>query len=439
MNLAGIAFGAIFSALTGTGIQSGPLTLEESLQIAEQNAFAIKIQQSIIEQNRQRIAEARANMGPKVTISGSYTRFDKAGTSNFGGQSIVTQPIDSRQVTAVASVPIDIAGNLGRLVRAAREREEASRNTLRAAINDVRLNTKQAYYNVLRNEGLVAVAEQRVREAEEQLANARRLFSQEQIARVEVTRFETQLSQAQADVIAARNARQLAQQQFNLVLARPIETDVQLAPVTELPPVQLTPDTLVQTAQAQRPELLALGDTLQALANITRAQEAGMNPSLGFSLQHQRPIGSGGANSGGPQTFGTLQLSLPVFDSGLTRARVRSARQDEEQMRINVEQAKLNISQEVRTALANLAGARARLDNAEAQVTLATEVLRLARVRQSAGTGTYIEIIDAETALTAARNALVSARYDYLTGHAQLQRAVGSDSLTAPATNGGTN
>ncbi|MEZ0326777.1 MAG: TolC family protein [Fimbriimonas sp.] len=437
MNLAGIAFGTLFSMFQGP-VQTGPLTLDEALKIAEQNAFAIKIQQSIIEQNRQRIAEARANMGPKVTISGTYTRFEKAGTSTFGGQSIVTQPIDSKQVSATASIPIDIAGNLGRLVQAAREREESARNTLRAAVSDVRLNTKQAYFNVLRNEGLVGVAEQRVVDAQEQLLNAQRLFAQQQVARVDVTRFETQLSQAQAELIAAKNARQLSHQQFNLTLARPIETEVQLAPVTELPPIQLTPDTLVQTAQAQRPELLALGDTLQALANIRRAQEAGMNPSLGFSLQHNRPIGAAGANSGGPQTFGTLQLSLPVFDSGLTRAKVRAARQDEEQMRINIEQAKLNISQEVRTALANLAGARARLDNAEAQVTLATEVLRLARVRQSAGAGTYIEVIDAETALTAARNALVSARYDYLTSYAQLQRAVGSDSLTAPATTGGT-
>jgi outer membrane protein TolC len=438
MNLAGFALGAVFAALQGTAPQAGPLTLEEALRIAEQNAFSIKLQQSIVEQNRQRIAEARANMGPKVTISGSYTRFDKEGTSNFGGQSIVTQPIDSKQVTANVSLPLDIAGNLNRLVRAAREREEASRNTLRAAMNDVRLNTRQAYFNVLRTEGLVAVAQQSVVDAEEQLANARRLFEQQQIARVDVTRFETQVSQAQADLIAARNAHQLAQQQFNLVLARPIETEVQLAPITDLPPVEVAPDELVRTAEGQRPELRALNDTLQALANIRRAQEAGMNPSLGFSLQHQRPIGNAAANSGGPQTFGTLQLSIPVFDSGLTRARVRAARQDEEQMRINIEQAKLGISQEVRTALANLAGARARLQNAEAQVALAAEVLRLARVRQSAGAGAYIEVIDAETALTAARNALVSARYDYLSNYAQLQRAVGSDTLTAPATNGGT-
>ncbi len=441
MNLAGYALGAALSALQGGPAQAGPLTLEEALRIAEQNAFSIQIQQSVIEQNRQRVAEARANMGPKVTISGSYTRFDREGSSNFGGQSIVTQPIDSKQVSAVASVPIDLARNMNRLVRAARDREEASRSTLRATVNDVRLSTRQAYFGVLRSDGLVGVAEQRVRDAQEQLANARRLFDQQQIARVDVTRFETQVSQAQADLIAAGTARQLSQQQLNLVLARPIETIVELAPITDLPPVDLAPDSLVQAAQAQRPELLALAETLEALTNIRRAQEAGMNPSLGFQLQHNRPIGVAGANSGGPQTFGTLQLSLPVFDSGLTRARVRAARQDEQQMRINIEQARLGISQEVRTALANLSGARARLQNAEAQVALATEVLRLARVRQAAGAGIYIEVIDAETALTSARNALVSARYDYLTSYAQLQRAVGVDSLTAPApaSNGGTN
>jgi outer membrane protein TolC len=63
-------------------------------------------------------------------------------------------------------------------------------------------------------------------------------------------------------------------------------------------------------------------------------------------------------------------------------------------------------------------------------VALAQEVFRLAQVRRDAGEGTYVEIIDAETDLTRARNGLVSARYDYLTAYAQLQRALGRDDVS---------
>jgi outer membrane protein TolC len=433
VSLAAFAFKIAFAALQAPSGQSGPLTLDEALRIAEQNAFAIKLQEAIVEQNRQRVAEARGNMGPRVTLSGTYTRWSEQGTSNFGGQTVVTQPIDNKSVNVIATMPIDIAGNLRRQVNAARENEQASRDLLRASVNDVRLSTKQAYFAVLRAEGLVRVAEQSVRSREEWLSQARKLYEQQQIARVDVTRYENDLSQAQADLINARNQLQLAQQQFNLVLARPIETPVELATVGELPAVSTGTDDLVTLAQAQRPEVLALGNTLEALANVRRAQEAGMNPSLSVSLQHQRTIDAQGFSARNEQTYGTLNLGIPLFDSGVTRARVRAARQDEERARINLSQTKLVISQEVRTALANMGSARARLDNAERQVLLAAEVLRLARVKQEAGTGTYVEIVDAETALTNARNALVAARYDYLTSYAQLQRAVGNDALTALA------
>jgi outer membrane protein TolC len=97
-----------------------------------------------------------------------------------------------------------------------------------------------------------------------------------------------------------------------------------------------------------------------------------------------------------------------------------------------LEQTRLFISQDVRNAVQNLSSALARLRSAEAQRRLAEEVFRLARVRQEAAEGTYVEVIDAETSLTQARNAEVSARYDYLVAYSQLQRAVGTDTL-APA------
>jgi outer membrane protein len=416
--------------------QQPVLTLEEALAIAEQQAFAVRAQQTAVERSRQRVAEAQAQRGPRVTLSGTYTRFDEAQTANFGPDQppLVIQPIDTRTVVAALNLPLDISGNLARLVQAARRQEQASRHSLRATVNDARLNTRQAYFNVLRAQGLVDVAEQTVRDAEAQLAQARQLFAADQIALVDVLRFETQVSQASADVVAARNGLQIARNAFNFTLARPIETPVLIAPIAELPATPTDPMSLVQAAQANRPEVLALEDVSLALAQIRRAREAGMNPSATVGLQHQRNLDAQGFSARASQTVGTLSVSIPVFDSGLTRAQVRQARQDEEEAQINLEQLRLGVSQEVLSSIQNLQGASARLQTAEAQVALAQEVYRLARIRQDAGVGTYVEVIDAETSLTRARNAVVAARYDYLTAYAQLQRAVGDDGMGAAPT-----
>jgi outer membrane protein TolC len=435
------ALGAALTAAQGPApVPTGPLTLDQAAAIAERNAFAVRLQQSRVEQSRQRVEEARAGLLPRVNGTFSYNRLPQAQTAQLGGAGtppVVLQQADQRTVSGSVQFPIDIFGNLQRQVQAGQANLRASRSTLAAARNDVRLNAKAAYLNVLRAQAGVGVAEQAVRDATERLEQSRRLLAGEQIARVDVTRLEAQLAQSEADLINARNNLALQRNALNLALARPIETPVEVVDIAELPQAPTTPDPLVQVAQRTRPEVQAIFDTLQALGYSRRALEAGLQPSLSVGVNYQRNLDAAGFAQR-EQTVANLTVNIPIFEGGATRARVRAARQDEEQARINLEQTQLGISQEVRNAVTNLVNARARLTSTEAQVRSAEEVYRLSRVRQDAAEGTYVEVVDALTQLIQARNAAVSARYDYLVAFSQLQRAVGSDDLSgAPATTGG--
>lgn len=430
------AIGAVVAALNGGAIhQNGPLTLDQAVAIAENNAFAVQLQKSVIEKNRQKVNEARGNLGPQISLGANYTRFDQEISASFGaGQSIILQPVDSKTVSGTLTVPIDIAGNRVRLVDAGKATKKASEITLNASYNDTRLSVRQAYFGVLRAKAQIDVDEKALADAQGRLDQGQKQFEQQQVARLDVTRYKAQVAQANSDLISAKDNLTLADYAFNLALARPIETAVNLVDVTELPTLRPSEEDIVKAAQAKRPEVLSAQENLRALALITRAAEQGMNPSLSFQLQQQRVVDPEGFTAFPETTTGTLLLNIPIFDSGVTRAKVKEARQDEVQAKIALQQTVLQISQEVRNAIANLTSAKARLDNAIEQVKLATEVFRLAQVRQDAGAGTYYEVIDAESQLTQARNGEVSARYDYLTSYSQLQRAVGMDDLTAAVT-----
>jgi outer membrane protein TolC len=142
-------------------------------------------------------------------------------------------------------------------------------------------------------------------------------------------------------------------------------------------------------------------------------------------------LGGTGQSGTSDLAFASLNVSFPIFDSGITRAKVKQAREDEKLNATNLEQTRLAVSQEVRAAYKNLQTARERLAAAEEQLRLANEVLRIAQIRSDAGEGTTLEIVDAQTQVTAAGNTVVQARFDYLTSYAELQRAAGQDSLTA--------
>ncbi len=433
--------GATLAAMHG-GIasQGDVLTIDEAVRIAESNAFAVRIQKSVIEKNRQKVAEARGNLGPQISFGSTYIRYDKELTTSFGpGTPPVTiQPIDNKTANLTMTWPLDIAGNRTRLMKASEAIKRASDLALHGTYSDTKLNVRQAYISVLRTQAITVVDEQALTDAKERLDQAQKQFDQQQVAKLDVTRFQAQVAQAQSDLIAANDNLTLAKYTLNLALARPIETQVKVADINVMPSVPNSETNLVKSAQEGRPEVVSAKQTIQALSLITRATESGMNPSLNLQVQYQRTIDAQGFSSRSQSTTGTLLLNIPIFDSGVTRARVRQARQDEVQAKISLEQTELNISQEVRNAIANLTSAKARLANANEQVKLAEEVYRLAKVKQDAGAGTYYEVVDAESQLTLARNGRVSARYDYLNSFSQLQRAVGQDDVESAANNAGT-
>ena len=422
MNLIGI-----FAAIQG----GEALTMEQAVEIATKNAFSVRQQLSAIEKNRQRVKESQGNLGPRVVVSGTYTRYPSEESTEIGpGQSIVTQPLDTKVATAALQLPIDISGNIGRLVRASKANLLASRETLDAVRNDVKLTTRRSYLGVLRSEEQVQVAQQSLKEAEERLKNAKLELAAGTKAKIDVIRVEAQVAQAQSDLIAATNQRTLAKQSLNNMLGRPIETDFQTQKINAVPQTPASSvDELDRAAQSTRPEAKALERTREALAFIRRATERGLQPTLTAGVNLQKNFDAEGFSARDQTVNGSLTMNWPIFDSGITRAQVGQARQDEEQAKIQLEQVKLGISLEVRQAMTNLINSAARLEVAERQLAAAEENYRIATVRLASGEGITLEITDALTQLTQARTGVVAARYDYWTAYSELQRAAGTDDI----------
>ena len=334
----------------------------------------------------------------------------------------------------VLSLPIDLSGALHANLRSAQAGQRSQRQNVFAAVNDARLNARTTFLNVLRAQATVAVQQQSLTNARAQAEQARLQLEQVQIAKIDVDRLNAQVAQRESDLVDAENTLQLAVYTLNFALARPIETVVEAVDVTALPDATAEADALDAAARVGRPETRAARELLESRALIRRAAERLNVPNLNLTLSQQRFGTDFGFSNKTNQTSVGLSLSVPLYDSGNIRSRVGQARQDEEQAKIALAQTELTVSQDVRNAVANLRSARARLANATRQVALAQEVFRIAQVRQAAGAGTYVEVVDAETTLTTARSGFVRARYDVLTAYSQLQRAVGNDQLaTTPA------
>jgi outer membrane protein TolC len=417
-------------------LQGGaPLSLDEALKVAEANAFPVKASESALRKTRARLSEIRGNLGPRVSLSGTYTRYDKAnsfGGGSFGGGTgggTSSGAIDSTTAGASLTWTPDILKSQGKVaLGAAKSNVKASEENLKAEVADLRSDVKASYYTVLRAQSAVRVSESAVSIAEEQLRVTTLKRDVGTAAGVDVLRIEAQVQQAKSDLLTNKNQFELAKANFNNLLARPIDAEVNLVDVDSMPELSLEEKALVPVAQGNRPEIKSLEYTIDALERTTRYQAGGLGPSLNFSVNysHNFDPGTGQRKDSGT---GVAALSWPIFDNGITRAKVSQAKEDEVQAAIQLQQIKLGISLEVRQALTNFNNSKSRYTVAQRQVELSEEVVKINRLRNDAGEGIFLEVIDAQQQLTQARFSLLTAKYDYLTALAQLQRAVGTDDL----------
>lgn len=398
----------------GQGAQQ-TLSMDDAIQIAERNAFSIQTSNANLEKLRLVVEQGRSGLGPSLTFNGTYQRFDRVFAGELGQSSVNLQ----------LSQAIDIMGNVRRGVRAARESYDAGHSNVETAKNDLHRDVRKSYIRVLQASALMTVQKEAVKDQEATLKNTEDQFRAGAVAKVDVLRAKTQLAQSQSDLIAATNNYQLAKEAFNNTLARPIDTPFDLVDLTSLPEVPGSVENYVKEAQVKRPEVVGLKHTLSAARYNTKINERGLQPSLNLAIQpsYNPSPGFGGFKT---QVVGVLSLAFPLWDSGATRARVKSSRQDEKLLEIQVQQVALGISLEVSQAFTNLENSKARYSLAQDQLTLAEENFRIAGLRYKAGEGINLEVTDAETRLTQARIGVVNARYDYLSALADLQRAVGA-------------
>jgi outer membrane protein TolC len=69
--------------------------------------------------------------------------------------------------------------------------------------------------------------------------------------------------------------------------------------------------------------------------------------------------------------------------------------------------------------------AEKRISTSQVTVEQADEDFKIAQVRYSAGVGTNTDVIDAQVALTQAKNNYIQAMYDFNTSKANLTKAMG--------------
>ena len=259
------------------------LTLDDAIQIGLDNHPTIKAARERIGAQQAVLGQEMSAYYPTINLSNSY----QTGTQTAGAPT-TNRAADRYQSQANFAMTLYNFGKREATVQSARDTLDATGFNYKTTVDGIILGVKQAYYFYLGAKAIVAVREETVKSRQLLVNQARGFYEVGTRARIDVVRAESNLYTAEADLIAARNAMQLAWVTLKNAMGlrelpeRPL---VEEAIVTTIP---YTLDRAKELAFASRPELKSFEAQRRAQDQTIAASSPRASP--GSSLRRQPSV-----------------------------------------------------------------------------------------------------------------------------------------------------
>jgi len=321
---------------------------------------------------------------------------------------------------------------------AARLANESAFYSLRQTIDKVISDTKKLFYDVIFNRALIRVREESVAVLQSQLQDQQSRFEAGTVPRFNVLQAEVALANAIPPVIQARNALRIAQ--FSLVKqlglnypSNPSQVPVDVIGQLDYNPIDINLGGAVFAALTRNPSLKIQRQSILIDAEKLKSAMAGFQPTLNATAGWQTfniPTSSQLDDTVNGWFFGVTG-NWNIFDGLATVGATQAARAALEQAKINYDNSARGVELDVQRAVSNLIEAQEVIDSQRANVTQATEALRLSRERLDAGAGTQLDVLNAQVSLLQAQTTELEGRYRYITALAEYNRVLSLDTVYA--------
>jgi outer membrane protein TolC len=361
---------------------------------------------------------------PSLTVSLDLTKYSSAffNIGTGGLQSV------SANFQATARYEVFSVRKFAELSRARAELEGAEAGSLEARFAAALL-TESDFYDVLANQDLSRVTDERVRRATEAFQVARARVTSGAAVQSDSLQLFLELTRARVEQLRQASALHVARLQLGrrVGIAGPVEAvPIDSVSTGELP---IGVSDAVTMALAQGPQYRVARANERAAEAVFKARRGEYFPTLTATASHTRfdtklfP----GARNISSIDFG---ISLSLWNNGQREIAISQARVNRdvtEAIRADIERAALA---DVTQAYEAYVTDRLTVDLQQTAVLVARENYRVQDARYRAGASTIIELLNAQVDLTQAESDLVQARFAARLALAGLEAIVGQRLVT---------
>ena len=455
-------------------VQVLKLSLDDCVKMGIENSPQIKAAQANVEYARGKVISARSNLIPKVTGSATYmnsnmltnfsvdsgaatmipTSFPFTGAGgiplppdhihywSFPGFEMTSDRTgDVYALKVEGTYPVFTGFRLEQAYVATKLSLDASTVDLRKQKSDLVYNIKQTYYNALLAQEMIKVVDQSYKTMEDHYKQVKELYKEGYVSNLDVIQTEARLTAIKPQQIQVYTGLRLAKTALRALLYLEPTVDMELTGKLEYVPVDIPDynkvfshemdpelDAIMQKAYQNRPEVKNLEIRKKQANSLVKIAYGGYYPTVALFANYQWNMGANMPPldktwAQGYQAGASASISL--FDGFYNYGEVRAAKGQYQQIMFGEQALKRGIETEVTSAYLVLVGAQQAMDAESANVNASKKNFDAQEKRYREGYVNQLDVLDAETQLTAAQAGYLRSVANYLISKAALEKAMG--------------
>ena len=308
-------------------------------------------------------------------------------------------------------------------VRQAKSTVQAARESLRTVEQTVLLDATTAYVNVVRDTAIVKLRENDVTVLTEPLKATKDRFDVGEVTRTDVAQAEARRSEALATLAAAQANLKTSRAAYEQIIGHPPGNLVTPPSIKHLLPGNI--DTAMTLGDGENPIILAAVYQEEASLYAVEQIMGELLPQVTLEAQYEKRFDESQSLSELETTTVTGRVNVPFYQGGGVSARVRQAKETNNQLKKEVEDARLRVHADVIANWGILQSSGPAITSAQSAVDANKIALTGVREEEKVGQRTTLDVLDAVRELLNSQIGLVTALRDRVVAEYSLYSAIG--------------
>ncbi len=405
------------------------LTLDDALKIALSENISVKVADKEVKRTEYARKGTYASLFPQIDFSGSYSRAIKKQTMYMDTLAFQIGRDNTWSAGFSAAMPL-VNVQLWKAIQITGMDVELAVEKAKGSRQDLVDQVQQAFYGVLLAQELYDVYKENYNNAVDNYNDVKGKFDAGLASKFEMISAEVAMQNAEPNVYDAQNNIVLGNWKLKAVLG--IDLDQNIACTGSLSDYEKTVGEMAayeNVSIENNSAIKQLEIQEQMLDKNYQMQLAKYYPTLAAQLSYNWMAMENNFKFSEykwtPYSTGAIALTIPIFSGGQRYNQLKQTRVQQEQLALQKEDAIRNLEISVMQVLNSLETSLKQYEAAQKTIEGAEAGYEIAKKRYDVGSGTLLELQDAQLGLLQARLNLNQSVYTYMTLKSTLDKILG--------------